>query len=142
MKKNIFNSLTKRSKALLLDFVLLAGMTELFLFLFNLIFTAVHFDWRHYVALPVYFIFFYFAISIATKQNKTMWEYSSSKVFLMLFLNLLGSTVITFLLSMATFGLKTFTVRWQAFAMFLLFLVNYTALFAAHRYLKKRETTV
>ena len=119
--------LTKGTKSLLLDFAILAFVTELFLFLFDVIF-PVSFGWQHYLALPGYFISLYFILTFATKQYKTMWEHSGSKVFLMLMIILLAATVGTFLLSMATFGLRPISVRWQAFIMFLLFLVSYTAL--------------
>lgn len=126
-KKHAFRSLTKSAKALLVDFAILVAVSDLFLFLFDLIF-PVAFGWRHYVALPGYFITFYFILSFATNQYRLMWEHSGSRVFLSLMLNLLIATVATFLLSLATFGTRPITVKWQAFIMFLLFLVSYTAL--------------
>ncbi len=126
-KKNMIRFFTKGTKALLVDFAILVAVSELFLFLFSLIF-PVTFSWRHYLAWPGYFITFYFILSFATKQNRMMWEHSGSRVFLALMLNLLVATVATFLLSMATFGFRPISVRWQALILFLLFLVSYTAL--------------
>ena len=130
-KIKFFRNLPKASKALLLDLSILVVMTELFLFLFDLIFSPVTFTWKHYLAIPCYFILFYFIFVIVTKQYKTMWEHSSSKVFLLLMLNLFFTSVVTFLLFMATFGFRPISVRWQAFIVFLLFLVSYTALSAS-----------
>ncbi len=127
-KQKIMDLLPTGKRSLLFDFAIVVCTTVLFLFVFDLIFTQIAFSWRHYLAIVGYFAFFYFFFVLITHQNRVDWAHSESKAFLILFLNLAGTTVITFLLTMLTFGLKTISVRWQAFTIFLLFLVSYTAL--------------
>ncbi len=127
-KLKLMNILPKGKKSLLRDFIVLVGTTVLFLFVFDLIFTQVSFTWKHYLAIVGYYTFFYFLLVLITKQNLIVWEHSESRSFLHLFLILAATTAVTFLLTMATFGFKTFSVRWQAFTIFFLFLVAYTSL--------------
>lgn len=63
---------TKRQKSVILDFFSIAGVTELILlfYKFGLSYPA---DWRHFLALPLYFIVVYFILQYAFKLNKILW---------------------------------------------------------------------
>ena len=103
MIKNKMLKFTKRQKSVILDFFSIAGVTELIL-LFYKFGLGYPVDWRHFLALPLYFIVVYFILQYVFKLNKILWEFASGKPFLILIAILALDFVVGTAMSFLTFG--------------------------------------
>jgi len=123
-----FISFTKRAKANLLDFALVILCAEVLLVFCEFGF-HLDFYWANFVAIPAYFVLSYFAMLLITCLNKIMWEYSGGKAFLILILNVLVASIITYILTLCTFGFDK--AKLYAFFTAGLFFGSYTVLACA-----------
>lgn len=123
MIKNRMLKFTKKEKSNIVDFLILLACSELLLVFFKFNMSAP-IDWRYFVALPIYSIFFYFVFQCIFKLNKILWEHASGKPFLVLLLILILDFVFTAALGFATFGYA----KWLTFYFVTLFLIVYLGL--------------
>ena len=123
MIKNRMLKFTKKEKSNIVDFLILLACSELLLVFFKLNMSAP-IDWRYFVALPIYSIFFYFVFQCIFKLNKILWEHASGKPFLILLLILILDFVFSAALGFATFGYA----KWLTFYFVTLFLIVYLGL--------------
>lgn len=114
-------------------------MTELILlfYKFGLSYPA---DWRHFLALPLYFIVVYFILQYAFKLNKILWEFASGKPFLILIAILALDFVVGTALSFLTFGYA----GWIATYYYVMVVTCYAVLsgeklFVVQLYLRKHQ---